>query len=131
MFIKSSLRPKQQIQPKHYGTPLTGIVSSTIAINNTTLNVPCVCRSLRSLREQDTKLLDTLEDYLSKKEEILILGDFNAPVIDWKVRSCSAIGPFSDHLFEFVIVYLYISKAFYSECYRMLIKKMEAMVIHP
>ncbi len=33
--------------------------------------------------------------------ETLILGDFNAPVIDWQARSCSAIGSFPDHLLEF------------------------------
>ncbi len=90
MFIKSSLRPKQQIQLKHYGTPLTDI-----------LNVLCVYRSSRALCEQDTQSLDTLEFFLSKKRESLILGDFNAPAIDWQARSCLAIGSFSDHLFEF------------------------------
>ncbi len=92
LLIKSSLRPKQQIQLKHDGTPLTDLVSPTIAINNTSRNVLCVYRSPRSLREQDTKLLDTLEDFLSKTGETLILGDCNAPAIDWQARSCSAIG---------------------------------------
>ncbi len=30
-----------------------------------------------------------------------MLGDFNAPAIDWQPRSCSAIGSISDHLLEF------------------------------
>ncbi len=84
MFIKSSFRPTQQIKLKHDGTTLTDLVSPTIAINNTTLNVLCLYRSPRARREQEAKLLDTLEDFfLSQKEETLILGDFNVPAIDW------------------------------------------------
>ncbi len=67
----------------------------------TSENVRCVYRSPRSLREQVSELLDTLEDFLSEKRETLILGDFNAPAIDWQARSCSTIGLFSDHLLEF------------------------------
>ncbi len=47
LFIKSSLRPNQQIQLKHFGTPLTDIVSLTFAISNTALNVLCVYHTLR------------------------------------------------------------------------------------
>ncbi len=41
------------------------------------------------------KLLDTLEDFFSKKAEKLTLGDFNSPAIDWQASSCS------DYLLEF------------------------------
>ncbi len=53
LFIKSSLRSKQQIQLDHDGTPLADLISSTFAVNNTTMNVLCVYQSPRSLREQD------------------------------------------------------------------------------
>ncbi len=101
LFIRSFLRPKQKIQLKHDGTPLTDVVTSTIGVGNATLNILCVYRSPRSTREQDATLLEILQDLTSKKGESLILGDFNAPVIDWHARSCSAIGSFSDHLLEF------------------------------
>ncbi len=78
LFIKSSLRPKQQIQLKHDGTTLTDLVSSTLAISNTTLNVLCVYQSASPLRVQDTKLLDTQEEFLSKKRETRMLRHFNA-----------------------------------------------------
>ncbi len=50
---------------------------------------------------QDAILLKILLDFNSKNGESLILGDFNAPAIDWQARSCSAMGSFSDHLLEF------------------------------
>ncbi len=51
LFIRSSLRPKQKIQIKQDGTPLTDVVTSTIGIGNATLNILCVYRSPRSTRE--------------------------------------------------------------------------------
>ncbi len=86
----------------HNGTaPFTDVVMSTIGIRNATLNILCVYRSPRSTRDQDAKLYEILQDFTSKKRESLILGDFNAPAIDWHARSCSAIGSFFDHLLEF------------------------------
>ncbi len=60
LFIRSSLRLKQKIQLKHDGTPFTDVVTSTIGISNTTLNILCVYRSPRSTCYQDAKLLEIL-----------------------------------------------------------------------
>ena len=47
------------------------------------LNVMCMYRSPASPASEDQEMLNYIEEYIRNKPNILILGDFNAPEVDW------------------------------------------------
>ncbi len=70
LFIRSSLRPKQQVQLKHNGIPFTDVVISISGISNTTLNILCVYRSTRSMCDQDPYYWKTYKSLQPKRGNV-------------------------------------------------------------
>ena len=79
------------------GLEITGCIISTI---EGALHLIAVYRSPSSSPESDELLTQFLQTISTKKADLLILGDFNAPLIDWASLTCQTPTSFSNSLLE-------------------------------
>ena len=62
-------------------------VGCSVRVGKLELCVMCVYRSPNATQEEDSRLLDWLKYQTTRFQKILILGDFNAPEVDWQTGS--------------------------------------------
>lgn len=66
-----------------------------------TVRIVCVYRSPSSSPEEDSQLLKNLRDLLKGRQKWLLIGDLNAPSIDWRRQTASNKNSFDHQLIKF------------------------------
>ena len=77
----------QQSQGPSLTTPNIQMASSIISVKGHTVFIACVYRSPNSSVSEDKQLMTILATTESRTSKLLIVGDFNAPEVDWSLES--------------------------------------------
>lgn len=72
-------------------TPNVQVAACTIKAERVRIAVACVYRSPQSTADEDTELLTWIEEN-AREEKLLLLGDFNAPDVNWEQFTAESQG---------------------------------------
>ena len=79
----------------------TQAVSCSVKLPRLELTIVCIYRKARALDTEKRQLINFLTQIILNSPDILIVGDFNAPEINWKIESAPP-NSFGDSLVAFL-----------------------------
>ena len=101
LYIKEQLRAQTiNLQISAFTTNFE-LIGCKIITQSGPVNVFAVYRSPSSNETDDDALLMTLRQTANLPGELLLLGDFNAPSVNWETWTCDSPRSFSGKLLEF------------------------------
>ena len=102
LYVKEDLIPEELIREEYHASNSFDIVGCRIPLQNNSLNIMALYRSPTTSEEDNELLLKNIESIAERNEDCIVLGDFNAPSVNWNAMSCPSQNTFDAKLLNVI-----------------------------